>query len=68
MIEATFVLFVPKAKRAQVRGRLAKEASAELKWRERKMFSGSEFYFSGPAAKAREFHSTANRWLQDRPF
>ena len=68
MLEAIYVLYVPKAKRGQVRNRLAAEADAGLKWRERRTFFGSEFYFSGPAAKAREVHASATGWIKDSRF
>ena len=63
MVEATYVLFVPKAKRLQARKVLNAETSETVRWRERKKLFGSEFYVSGPAAQAREAHEQAVRWL-----
>lgn len=63
MIEATYVLFVPKTKRAKLRGVLQSEDTSPLTWREKRSFSGSEFYFSGPAGVARETHLHLTRWL-----
>lgn len=63
MIEATYVLYVPKAKRTKLRGMLQAEDTAPIRWREKKSMSGSEFYFSGPAAAARETHAQLIRWL-----
>jgi hypothetical protein len=63
MIEATYVLFVPKTKRAKLRSVLQSEDTSPLTWREKRSFSGSEFYFSGPATLARETHLHLTRWL-----
>ena len=63
MIEATYVLFVPKAKRAKLRSVLQAEDTAPLSWREKRAMSGSEFYFSGPASLARETLQHLVRWL-----
>lgn len=65
MVETTYVLFVPKAKRARVRTGLAAEPNEVLKWRERRTLFGSEFYFSGPAAVARQTHACASRWVAE---
>lgn len=65
MVEATFVLYVPRSKRGRVRNGLAADETADLKWRERKTLFGSEFYFSGPSAVARQVHATASRWIND---
>jgi len=65
MVEATFVLYVPKAQRTLVRTRLNAEAAADLKWRERKTLFGSEFYFSGPSALARQVHAIAASWINE---
>lgn len=67
MVEATFVLYVPRSKRGRVRTALATDVTADLKWRERKTLFGSEFYFSGPSALARQVHATASRWVNDDP-
>jgi len=63
MTEATYVLFVPKTKRAKLRTVLQAEDTTPLTWREKRSLSGSEFYFSGPAALARETHLHLTRWL-----
>jgi hypothetical protein len=53
MVEATFVAFVPKKKSDQLRQTLTTEDTGELRWHERRTFSGSEFYFTGPSELAR---------------
>lgn len=63
MIEATYVLFVPKAKRNKLRSVLQAEDTTPLSWREKRASGGSEFYFSGPASLARETHQHLARWL-----
>ncbi len=63
MTEATYVLFVPKAKRVKLRGLLQAEDTSPLAWREKRSMSGSEFYFSGPAGLARETHRSLTQWL-----
>jgi hypothetical protein len=61
--DATYVAFVPKAKRAKLRAMLQTEDMGELNWRERKRLFGSEFYFSGPPGLARQAHAYVTRWL-----
>jgi hypothetical protein len=63
MIEATFVSFVPKARSGELRKTLTTEDTGELRWRERRMFSGSEFYFTGPPELARKAHIYVTQWL-----
>ena len=63
MSEITAVSFVPKAKRARLRHVLATGDIGDLKWRERKRFSGSEFYFSGPAPLVMKTHNFITHWL-----
>ena len=63
MTEATYVAFVPKAKSAALRRTLTTEDTGPLRWRERKTFSGSEFYFTGPAALARKAHIYVTEWI-----
>lgn len=63
MTEATYVAFVPKAKRAKLRTMLQTEDMGELTWRERKRLFVSEFYFSGPPNLARQAHAYVVRWL-----
>ena len=68
MVEATYVLFVSKRLRGRVRTGLASEPQADIRWRERKTLRGSEFYFSGPAAQARQAHACAAGWIREMPF
>jgi hypothetical protein len=63
MTDATYVTFVPSAKRARLREILETEDTAPLVWRERRSFFGSEFYFSGPAALARKAQAYVAEWL-----
>jgi hypothetical protein len=63
MVEATFVAFVPKNKSDQLRQTLTTEDTGELRWRERRTFSGSEFYFTGPSELARKTHDYVTHWL-----
>lgn len=60
-MEATFVLFVGKKQRTRVRTGLTSDVLGDATWRERKTFFGSEFYFSGPSAIARQAHAAAAR-------
>ncbi len=66
MTEITAVSFVPKAKRARLRHVLATGDTGDLRWREQKCFSGSEFYFSGPAGLVMKTHAYISQWLVDR--
>jgi hypothetical protein len=63
MTEATFVAFVPKKQSEQLRRTLTTEDTGELRWRERRVFSGSEFYFTGPSELARKAHVYVTHWL-----
>lgn len=63
MAEATFVAFVPKNKSDELRQTLTAEDTGELRWRERRTFSGSEFYFTGPSELARKTHIYVTEWL-----
>ncbi|MEO7639861.1 MAG: hypothetical protein ABIU07_00455 [Ramlibacter sp.] len=63
MSDATYVSFVPAAKRAQLRESLTTEDTAPLVWREQRSFFGSEFYFSGPSALARRAQAYVAEWL-----
>jgi len=63
MTDATYVTFVPAAKRARLREILTTEDTAPLVWRERRAFFGSEFYFSGPAGLARRAQAYVAEWL-----
>jgi hypothetical protein len=63
MDEATFVAFVPKNKSDQLRETLTTEDTGPLRWRERRTFSGSEFYFTGPTELARKAQIYVVEWL-----
>lgn len=63
MSEATYVAFVPNAKRAKLRSVLQSEDTGAITWRERKVLFGSEFYFSGPSKLARAAHSYISHWV-----
>ncbi len=63
MVEATFVSFVPKSKSDELRKALTTEDTGDLQWRERRTFSGSEFYFTGPSELARKVHVYVAQWL-----
>lgn len=65
MVETTYVLFVPSAKRGRLRSALSASVGEGLNWRERRRLFGSEFYFSGPAAVAREAHASAVSCIRD---
>ncbi|WP_395670287.1 hypothetical protein [Phenylobacterium sp.] len=63
MSDATYVSFVPKAHRGRLREALQGEDTGEVTWRERKVFAGSEFYFSGPPRTVRKTHEFVTYWL-----
>lgn len=63
MIEATFVVYAPKAQLAKVRGLVGSQSPEAVTWRERRTLFGSEFYVTGPATLAREAHELAARLL-----
>jgi hypothetical protein len=63
MDEATFVAFVPKKKSDELRETLTAEDTGPLRWRERRTFSGSEFYFTGPTELARKAQIYVTQWL-----
>jgi len=63
MSEATYVSFVPRAKRAKLRATLQSEDTGAIRWTEKRMLLGSEFYFSGPARLARKTHLHITKWL-----
>ena len=65
MTDATYVSFVPKSKRKKLREVLETENTGDLRWTEKKTFSGSEFYFSGPATLVRRTHTFVTQWLVD---
>ena len=63
MSEATYVAFVPKRKSDMLRQTLTSEDTGALSWKERKTFSGSEFYFTGPPDLARRAHAYVAEWV-----
>jgi hypothetical protein len=63
MSEATYVVFVPKAKRDELRTILRTEDTGPLAWRELRSWFGSEFYFSGPPVLARKAQAYVAQWL-----
>jgi hypothetical protein len=63
MTDATYVAFVPKPKCEKLRNTLTAEDTGALQWRERKTFSGSEFYFTGPRELARKTHVYVTEWI-----
>jgi hypothetical protein len=69
MVEATFVVYAPKAQLAKVRGLVRSQTPEAVTWRERRTLFGSEFYVTGPSSLAREAHEAAARLLSwaDRP-
>lgn len=65
MSEATYVSFVPKARRDKLRLVLQTEDTGPVRWREKKMRSGSEFFFSGPSQLVRKTHAYITQWLAE---
>ncbi len=63
MTDATYVAFVPAAKRSKLRHILQSEDTGPISWRERRTLFGSEFYFSGPRTLVRATHAYVTRWL-----
>lgn len=63
MAEITAMSFVPKKRSAKLRHVLATGDTGDLRWRERKTFSGSEFYFSGPSTLVMKTHAYVTWWL-----
>ncbi|HEY0647931.1 hypothetical protein [Phenylobacterium sp.] len=66
--DATYVIFAAKAARARVRERLRAAVDETVRWTERKSFSGSEFFISGPPARAREAHAAMMLWMVKGSF
>ena len=66
--DATYVIFAAKAARTRVRERLRAAADETVRWTERKSFSGSEFFISGPPARAREAHEAMMLWMVKGQF
>lgn len=63
MSEATYVTYVPKSMRAQLRATLESEDTGVITWREKKLRQGSEFYFSGPVGLVRKTHAFLTSWV-----
>ena len=63
MSDATYVVFVPKAKRDELRKILRTEDTGPLAWRELRSWFGSEFYFSGPPVLARKAQAYVAEWV-----
>ena len=57
------MLFAPKARLASLRAHLASDHLEDVRWREKRQLSGSEFYVVGPSQLAREAHQRAATWL-----
>ena len=67
--DATYVIFAAKDARAGVRERLRVAIDETIRWTERKSFGGgSEFFLSGPPARAREAHEAMMLWLVKAQF
>ncbi|CAN5882667.1 hypothetical protein BH11PSE1_BH11PSE1_08580 [soil metagenome] len=63
MSDATYIAFVPTAKRDRLRQILQTEDTGPLAWREQRTMFGSEFYFSGPSALARKAQAYVAEWV-----
>ncbi|MBP7648800.1 MAG: hypothetical protein KA085_13835 [Phenylobacterium sp.] len=63
MSDATYIAFVPTAKRDRLRQILQTEDTKPLAWRERRTMFGSEFYFSGPSSLARKAQAYVAEWV-----
>jgi hypothetical protein len=63
MTEATFVPYAAKGQLPRLRAHLATERAGDVRWREKRQLSGSEFYVVGPSRLAREAHERAATWL-----
>lgn len=65
MAEITYVCFVPKSKRDKLRSVLETEDTSPVRWAEKRSFSGSEFYFSGPSLLVRKAHAYVAWWVTE---
>ena len=63
MSDATYIAFVPTAKRDRLREILQTEDTKPLSWREKRSLFGSEFYFSGPSGLARRAQAYVAQWV-----
>jgi hypothetical protein len=66
--EATYVIFADRAARSRVRKQLRTIIDEAVRWTERKSFVGSEFFISGPPARAREAHAAMMLWMARGSF
>ena len=62
------MIFAAKAARGRVRERLRSAVDETVRWTERKSFGGSEFFISGPPARARQAHEAMMLWLVKELF
>ncbi len=67
MSDATYVAFVPRAKREKLRSTLQAADTGAVTWREHRKLFGSEFYFSGPSGLVRKTHAYIVHWLAQYP-
>ncbi|HEY4031414.1 MAG TPA: hypothetical protein VGM25_13775 [Caulobacteraceae bacterium] len=66
MAEVTYVSIVPRESSAKLRETLRQNDTGELRWREQRAGSGSEFYFTGPPTLVRQTHEFVTLWLANR--
>jgi hypothetical protein len=66
MAQVTYVSIVPRESSAKLRETLRQNDTGELKWREQRSGSGSEFYFTGPPTLARQTHEFVTLWLANQ--
>jgi hypothetical protein len=66
MAEVTYVSLVPKESSRKLRETLRQNDTGELRWREQRSGSGSEFYFTGPPALVRQTHEFVTLWLANQ--
>ncbi len=66
MAEVTYVSLVPKESSEKLRDTLRENDTGELKWREERYRSGSEFYFTGPPMLVRQTHEFVTLWLANQ--
>ncbi|RAK59851.1 hypothetical protein DJ021_08550 [Phenylobacterium hankyongense] len=63
MTDVTYVSFVPRSRRGQLRSALAAEDTGPISWVEKRRMFGSEFHFSGPSRLVRKTHAYITEWL-----
>src|SRR6201996_3296618 len=66
MAEVTYVSIVPKESSGKLRDTLRQNDTGELRWREQRSGSGSEFYFTGPPDLVRQTHEFVTLWLANQ--